>query len=201
MSDIAKACKEIIAVCEKHAELESSNFCDSIKRAMQAAKERLVTEEWSTEYGLCVPVNTDLTGNYARLNDHEAFSLYNDANGDKKRGAGKYLGCPDGEQPDDGWYYVISFPTGAFIFGDDYDCQQQIFNDLFAELRSYDPDCADSINQTLLWKVERASGIRGDFAGIMKKYRERNMADLNGRKAARLRRELAELESAIGPVS
>ena len=201
MNDITKACKEIITVCEKYKGLERSNFCSCIETALQAAKNRFIIENWYAKYGLSIPVNTCLTGNYARLNDHEALSLYNDASGDKKRDTGKYLGCPDGEQPDDGWYYVIYFPTGAYIFGYDYDYQQQIFNDLFAELRTYKPDYSDCINRKLLWKVENAKNISDNFAGIMKKYRERNKTEMNARKAAKLRSELAMLESETDPVS
>jgi len=56
----------------------------------------------------------------------------------------------DGKQPEDELLLVISFPTGAYIFGDDY--PTEFFKEFFQELKTYNPKYTDTTNKTLYFQ-------------------------------------------------
>ena len=88
----------------------------------------------------------------------------------------------------------IMFSTGPYIFGEDYNYQKPLFQEFFEELKTYKPDHIDSANKSLYWKIENAKDIYNDFGGILKKYHDKNSAQLRDRKAQKLRDELKRLE-------
>lgn len=99
----------------------------------------------------------------------------------------------DGRQPsEDEYLYVISFPTGAYIFGQHY--PTQLFQEFFHELRSYKPKYLDSANKTLYFDSSNAKEIHRDFPKILKKYQDRVKDDYKRIRKEQLEEELRQLE-------
>lgn len=193
---------DVLAVCSKYGSFDnkySSDF-DDIHRMEVSAKDHLLLIEWYEKYGLKIDhSNKPYSYNHFTLGDYMRFSHFNDAQAEKDSGkGGRYISWPDDDrQPKNEWLFEISFSTGPFIFGDDYDGQRQLFQDFFKELQSYKPDYSDSHNNNLYWKLENAKPIYDEFNAILRKYRERNTAELKQREAARLRKELTKIESEL----
>ena len=120
------AFSDILKVCEKYSDIEDEFSRDEIGDIANKAKNRLLLVEWYEKYGIALHPTTTLYGStYIGISDYMSFQLFKDANKCRKEGDGRYiLISDDGRQPEDGWYFVIDFPSGAYIFGDDYDGQQ-----------------------------------------------------------------------------
>ena len=101
----------------------------------------------------------------------------------------------DGRQPKNEMLLNISFPTGAYIFGEDYEYQQELFGKFFNELKSYNPKYSDTANKTLYFSLDNAGVIFNSFPEILKKYHTLNRNDINNRKIYKLKKELEKLES------
>lgn len=192
-----KAYKEIEKVCEKHLDIADHPDMGDITTMLDSAKNHLLVIEWSEKYGIELPHKTRLyRANYARLNDYLAISYYKDGEEDKEEGSGKYISWSDDKrQPKDEWLLVISFPTGGYIFGEDYERHKQLFQDFFDELKSYNPDYSDTMNSGLYWRLESSSDIYKQFGDILQKYRERNRSELKSRKIEALKEELSQMEN------
>ena len=96
------------------------------------------------------------------------------------------------EQPDDEWLLQICFPTGAYIFGEDY--PEELFKTFFNELKTYKPSYSDSHNQALYFSLNNASNIFNIFNIILKKYYDLNKADYKVRKIKKMEDELKKLK-------
>jgi hypothetical protein len=194
--EIQKAYQEILTVCEKHKELSENTHMRDIQDMVSSSRNHLAIVDWSEKYGIDIPHDKRLYGsNYMRISEYISFSYYKDGEVDKENGSGKFISwSDDGSQPEDEWLLVISFSTGAYIFGRDYDGQKQLFIDFFNELKSYKPKYSDTVNHSLYWSMDNAGKIYKDFAGILEKYRKRNGAELKEREVLRLKDELAKLE-------
>lgn len=182
-----KAYSELKEVCEKYAvEFDNKYGLYDIRKALQEADNHLRAIELYEEHGIRLSelyYNPDHTN----IDDYRGISFYD--------GERRNISWPDdGKQPKDVHLYQIGFSTGAYIFGRDYDSQQQVFKDFYEELKTYKPDYSDNHNHSLYWKLENAKPIHDKFNEILKKYHERNTSELKQRKADKLRKELAELE-------
>lgn len=192
---------KILEVCGDYGtEFSNVYSFEDIKDMTYAAKDHLRLIEWYEKYGLKISHNhKPVSYNYFRVNDYLHFSYYADSQAEKDSGnGGRYISWSDDDrQPMNEWLLNISYPTGAYIFGDDYDYNQTMFQDMIKELKSYKPDYSDTTNDTFYWKLENAKPIYDDFNEIMKKYRERSTSEEKLRKAAKLRKELERLEKQL----
>lgn len=198
IKEIKKAYEDILQICEKHSDLKEKygwNF-DDINQMITNSKNHLTLIEWFEKYGLKLKHEYEpYSFIHFRVNGHISFSYYKDAQKDKENGRGKYISCSDnGKQPSEEWLLVIGFSTGPLIFGDDYDSQKPLFGDFFNELKSYNPDYSDSVNDSLYWKLENSKEIFEDFNNILNKYRERNRKELKQRKIEKMEKELSKLK-------
>lgn len=191
-----KAYTEVLETCEKYKEFYDKYGFDDIKSLWWSAKDHLRLIEWYEKYGLKIDHdNKPYSYSYFKIDDYRLFSEFKDAERDKEKGSGKYISWSDDDrQPKDEWLFQIGFSTGAYIFGEDYAYQQQLFQDFFDELKSYKPDYSDTHNSYLYWKLENAKPIYDNFYEILNKYRERNKSELKQREADKLRKRLEELE-------
>lgn len=194
------AYSEILKVCKKHEKIydeQQRNFSD-INTMKFSALNVLLLIDWYEKYGLIISHEyKPLQLNYFRISDNICFSYFIDGEHEKAKGTGKYITwSDDGRQPKNEWLLNISFSTGAYIFGDDYNNQQNIFQDFINELKTYDPDYSDTINKSFYWKLENAKKIYEEYSTVFKKYYELNRLELNKRKADKLRKELEKLETA-----
>lgn len=98
----------------------------------------------------------------------------------------------DGRQPDNELLLNIAFPTGAYIFGEDY--PTTLFQRFFLELKSYKPKYTDSHNHCLYFSMDNAKDVFNNFQSIYKKYLEINKEDFKQRKIERMKADLAKLE-------
>lgn len=193
-----KAYTDILKTVEKYPDFDTKYSFYDVRDMQRSAKDHLMLIEWYEKYGLKISHDyKPYSNNYFRVSDYLTFSYYKDAKKEKDSGrGGRYISWPDyDKQPKNEWILEISFPTGAYIFGDDYDYQQQVFQDFFEELQSYEPDYSDSHNNNLYWKLENAKAVYEDFNGVLNKYRERNQTEFKQRKADKLRKELEKLEA------
>lgn len=193
---IKKAYKEIESVCEKYTDLAEQYEMRDIKDMLIAAKNHLKIAKWEDDYGIKLPHKICLHGaTYAKIGEYITLNHYGNAEKDKEEGSGRYISWSDnGRQPNNEWLLVITFPTGGYIFGGDYEGQKQLFQDFFDELKHYNPDFCDTSNKGLYWRPENASSIYKEFNSIIKKYHERNASELKNRKIAKMKSELAKLE-------
>lgn len=92
------------------------------------------------------------------------------------------------------WLLEISFPTGAFIFGERYDTEY--FNKFFDELLDGEvkPDYVDRLNKALYYKPDKARKAWDHYKAVYKKYMNGNKERMKEWKKAKLRKELEELE-------
>ncbi len=178
-----KAYQEVAKVCDKYSkefERYTSDFGD-IKEMEYKAKNHLMLIEWYEKYGLKLPHDLKpYRVRHLRLGNGYSISW-----------------SDDGRQPMNEWCMKIGFPTGAYIFGQDYDYQRQLFQDFFKELQSYKPDYSDSHNNSLYWKLENAQPIFDNFSSILKKYHDRNASELKQREADKLRKQLEKVEQEL----
>jgi len=189
-----KAYQDILDVCSKY----SSELGD-VKDMEDVARGHLTVIDWEEKYGIKVSESFNpCKWDYYRVNDFMMFSYFKDAKLCKKEGRGRSIGWEDNnKQPEDGWILSIGFSTGAYIFGDDYDEQTNLFQEFFQELKTYNPDFVDSQNHDLYWRIENAKNIYLDFNEILKKYKDKNASELKNRKIKKLKQELESLEKPL----
>ncbi len=106
---------------------------------------------------------------------------------------GRAISWPeDGRQPEDEWLLAIRYPTGAYIFGEDY--QQATFNEYFNELREFEPKYVDQANHCLYYTADKAKAVYEKIDEIFKKYRAIAEDNRKAGKIEALKKQLAELE-------
>lgn len=161
------------------------------------AKNRVIRYEWVEKYGIkladyCLLAEND----YFRLDDYQTISYFKNGYKSKEQNRGRYISWEENKkQPVEEWVYSISFPTGAYIFGENYNGQQQIFQDFFNEILTYTPDFKDLHNHNLYWKPENAKEIMLRFKVILDKYKKKNKQELKAREIIRLEAELQKLKA------
>ncbi len=191
-----KAYTELLKAGEKYQDFDNLYSFYDIRDIVINAKSHLMLIEWYEKYGLRISHEyKPAQGNYFKTSSYVVFNKFDDAEADKAAGSGKYISwSDDGRQPNNEWLLEISFPTGAYIFGDDYDYQQKLFQDFINELKSFNPDYSDTNNKSFYWKLDNAKSIYEEFKNILDKYKNLNREQFNSRKAAKLREELRKLE-------
>ena len=98
----------------------------------------------------------------------------------------------DGRQPSNEELIKVSFPTGAYIFGDSY--PTSVFNRLFIELKSFNPLYSDTKNSSLYFSLEDGARLYKEFDEIYKKYRELHTEESKAQKIKELEYQLAKLK-------
>ena len=98
----------------------------------------------------------------------------------------------NGNQPKNELLLCIKFPTGAYIFGEDF--PENIFNNFFNSLKAYKPDYADYENKSLFWKIENSEKIFNAYPSIYETYRKQSCRESIDNKIALLEKELSILK-------
>lgn len=180
-------------IAEDNKAMDKEGTLSDVSIKMQNRLKRIEFEE---KYGIVLDSDARLAEyDFVRIGEHQMISYFADAERHKENGGGRYISWSDDDkQPHNEWIYNVSFGTGAYIFGDDYEGQQSIFQAFFNELKSYNPDYSDTPNKGLYWKIENAKEIVNKFKEILNKYKELNRQELKNRKIAKLRNELESLE-------
>ena len=191
MKNIKTTFQKIIDICEQNTDTEGT-----LSEIRLKAKNRVIRYDWEEKYGIKLDSDCRFAEHdYFDFGNYQMISYYKDGYVSHKEKGGRSISWPEGDkQPVDEWLYEISFSTGAFIFGDDYEGQKQLFQDFFEELRTYKPDYEDLHNHNLYWNVKNAKKIMSQFMEILKKYSDKNMEELKSRKINKLEAELNELK-------
>lgn len=170
---VIKAMSQHKGLFESEISRLESNKTKHLFAAEVAEKSGIVFPAYKVHYNDCVHLNDYMVINYFGPN----------------RGQ---ISWPDnGEQPNGEYLLKLYFPTGAYIFGDDY--PKELFKQFFNELKSYSPDYLDSNNSSLYFKLENAKKIFDNFYAILQKYHKINKKDAKERQIAKLRAELESL--------
>lgn len=182
MNKTKKAYEEIIEVLNKHKDI----CVYDIQELESQAKKHLFGLKLKEEYGLDLDPKDIRSLDYNRFGDYKCIGWW----GEKYRRTISW--SDDGKQPEDELLFVIGFSTGAYIFGDDY--PTTLFQELWQELKSYQPKYCDTTNHNMYFSMENAGRIFNDFNAILKKYYEKNKEDFKARKVKKLEEELAKLK-------
>jgi hypothetical protein len=181
MMDRTAIYKEILELMNSHADILVGDHQLDIRDKLV---NRIAVQKIINEFGIDLP--KDSTAGYCKISEHEAIGLY----GEKYNRTISW--SDDGIQPEDERLYVISFPTGAYIFGRDY--PTKTFNGFFNELKSYGPKYLDTTNHNLYFTHDKAKEVHENFKEIYKKYNLLVDEELKEQKIESLKKELEKLE-------
>lgn len=179
-----EAYKEILGAIKKHRDICVFDVEDLERKA----KHHLFGLELKEYYGLNIDPSQVKSLDWVKFGDYKAICWY----GDKYNR--KISWSDDGTQPDDELLLKICFPTGPYIFGDDYPVE--LFQTFFQELKSFNPKYTDTANKALYFPIETAKSVFNSFDDIFKKYRELNSEDRKRRQILKLEQELEKLKKA-----
>lgn len=102
----------------------------------------------------------------------------------------------NGRQPDGEWLFKLSFPTGAYVFGDHY--PRNLFNKFFNELKSeFKPKYSDTANHALYFSPDNAKKAFEGYKGIIEKYQSMIDEDKKLSRLEELKLEISKLEEEI----
>lgn len=182
IENTTKAYNSLIRLVKKH-----EGLIDLDIRDIEFKKERDLLLLELNDLG--IPINyTIYNTNYIDLYNNWIYYV------NFKSGNGYTISCPDdGRQPVDERLIVVSFSTGAYIFGEQYDTKT--FNEFFNELKSYGYRYIDSANSSIYYDLITGAKVYKDFKDLYAKYlqlaKERNKQN----EINKLRKQLQELES------
>ena len=183
----AEIYKNILEATKQYNEKELNNW--DIDAIITKAKLYLYGVSIIEKYGLNIDPSKINNFGYNKLNDYISIGYWGKIHG-------RTISWLDnGEQPEDEVLVNIGFPTGAYIFGDDY--PEGLFNRFFNELKSYNPKYSDSANKALFFTPETSNEVFNSFNNILNKYREINKSELKKRKIDKMKSELKKLEDDV----
>lgn len=178
--DAYKKILKVIKSCAKDVELDSSVD-------ISYKLEQLITrEEIQDSFGIDLSTCYNSGADYFKTHDDKFIGKY----GSKYNRTISW--SDDGTQPEDEWLFVISYPTGAFIFGEDY--QQETFKQYFNELKKFEPKYVDTANHNLYYTADKAKAVYEKVDEFLKKYRAIAEDNRKESKIEALKKQLEALE-------
>lgn len=182
MNTTEKAYKEIFKTLNKY----KSEIVFDVDNLETKAKQHLFGVELVEKYGFELDPKNIHSTEWQKLKENVHIGLFD---GERR----SISWSDDGRQPKNETLLYISYPTGAYIFGDDY--PTEIFLKFFLELKTYKPKYIDSANKSLYFSLDNAGEIYNAYDSIIKRYYEENKEDLKQRKIKKMKDEIAKLES------
>jgi hypothetical protein len=174
--------KEILAVLNKHKDILDDDYEIDISAKIS---NRICILSVSKEFGIDIDLSSH--PDWCKLSEYEAIGLFGE---DHNR---TISWSDDDRQPENERLYRISFPTGAYIFGESY--PEITFKSFFSELKTYGYKYIDSANKCLYFTSENAKYIHENFNKIFDKYKRLVSEEMRMKKIESLREELDKLES------
>ena len=168
---------------EKHKELIAE---DRDLRCLGTIKDKVFTRELIEDCGWNLPAHVPGNENWFRISNNLTAGTFG---GDTKR---SITWEDEAKDPNNEFLLCVSFSTGPYFFGEDYDVK--FFKAFFQELETYGPSFKDSRNKSLYFTKEKAGLFLQNYDEIVKKHRELYRSTANERKAKNLREELQKLE-------
>lgn len=178
--DAYKKILKVIKSCVKETHLDSTID-------IGYKLEQLITREDIQEsFGIDLRGCYNYSDTYFKVGDDMYIAKY----GDKHN---RTISWPvDGRQPEDEWLLAITYPTGAYIFGDDY--QKETFARYFDELKEFNPKYVDDVNHRLYYADDVAKVVYEKVEEIYKKYRAAAEENRKANKIQVLKKQLEQLE-------
>lgn len=179
--DAYKKILKVIKSCAKDVELDSTiNISHTL--------ESLITrEELQESFGINLKNCYEYGATYFKVDYDQYIAKY----GEKHNRTISW--SDDGRQPEDEWLLAITYPTGAYIFGEDY--QEKTFNQYFNELREFNPKYVDQANHGLYFAADKAKAVYEKVDEIYKKYLVIAEDNRKASKIEKLKKQLEELEA------
>lgn len=183
MNNIEKY-NDILNVLNKHEDLLKINYNLDIRSNL---KRLIKAQELALKFNIELGAhNFEANETYSRLGEYISIGLYGET---LKR---TISWSDDGRQPNNEWLLQISFPTGAYIFGDDYPVN--VFNDFFVELKSFNPKYSDSNNHNLYYDENNANLVYTKFKEIKEKYKKLAADEIKKIRIEKLEKELEKMK-------
>lgn len=182
MNTTEKAYKEILKALNKY----KSEIVFDVDSLEIQAKNHLFGVELVEKYGFNIDPKKIYSTDWQKMKENIFIGFFDGERRD-------ISWSDDGRQPNNETLLRISYPTGPYIFGDDYPVE--FFQKFFMELKTYNPKYIDSANSSLYFSLENAGEIYNDYDSIIKRYYEENNKDLKQRKIKEMKDELAKLEA------
>lgn len=174
---------EILSVLDKHDTFIKNEYELDIRYKL---KSKIKVQEITNRFGINT-ISLDFSGTHVRIDDFRMLGLY----GEQYNRTISW--SDDGRQPENEWLYLISFPTGAYIFGESY--PTHTFDKMFDELKTYGPVYSDTRNHNLYFDEKNAKFVDDNFSKILNKYRDLANKELVETKIKKLKAQLELLES------
>jgi len=143
-------------------------------------------EEISAEFGVEIPSYYGYGSDWYKLSDFQTIGIHGEAH---RR---TISWSDDDSQPENEWLYVICFPTGAYIFGQEY--PTKTFQAFFNELKQFEPKYIDSANKALYFTSEKSAAVHAAFPEILQRYKGLVDAELKEKRVKALQDELEKLQ-------
>ena len=182
MNTTEKAYKEILKALNKY----KSEIVFDVDSLEIQAKNHLFGVELVEKYGFNIDPKKIYSTDWQKMKENIFIGFFDGERRD-------ISWSDDGRQPNNETLLYISYPTGPYVFGDDY--PKEFFQKFFMELKTYNPKYIDSANSSLYFSLENAGKIYNDYDSIIKRYYEENKKDLKQRKIKEMKDELAKLEA------
>lgn len=177
-----KAHKELLKVVEKYEEVfKGSSVASDLSIKWEI--ERLEKEE---EFGMLLSRSGDGLFSVNGAYDNWSRVLYfSDDNGRS------ISWSDDGRQPENEWLYIVTFTTGAYIFGKSY--PTEVFQSFFTELKQFEPKYCDTANKSLYFTPDKAKAVYESFWEIFNRHKAMVEGELKKNRKAKLLEELKKL--------
>jgi hypothetical protein len=112
---------------------------------------------------------------------------------------GRNISWPDADYnlSEEEYVYVVSFPTGAYIFGGYMDDKYPVktFSKFFNELKALGAKYVDSHNHCLYFPPEKAKLVRDKYTELFNKYKSQVEDEMKEQRKQKLQEELDKLNS------
>ena len=180
-NEARKAYEKILAIMRKYEDMCGFD----VKDFEGKTKNYSFGVELKEKFGLGIDPREVTNTNFYRVDDYRFVGWYGEKYGRE------ISWSDDGRQPEDELLLEISFPTGPYIFGEDYPVE--LFREFFLELKSYEPKYVDSSSKCLYFSMENASKVFNAFPEILKKYQDKYEVWHRKKEIERLRQELSNL--------
>ena len=181
-TDKIKAYKELLVVVEKHED-EFSRRSVASPHWIKGEIGRLEKEE---EFD--IPLSGSGDGWFSVKGAYDGWSrvlYFSDDNGRS------ISWSDDGRQPENEWLYVITFTTGAYIFGKSY--PTEVFQSFFTELKLFEPKYCDTANKSLYFTPDKAKAVHESFWEIFNRHKAMVEGEMKKKRKAELLEELKKL--------
>lgn len=182
-TDKIKSHKELLKVVKKYED----EFKESGVASVSIIKREIELLEKEVEFG--IPLTQAGDGHFSVEGAYDYWSRVLYFSEDDGR---SISWSDDDRQPENEWLYVISFPTGAYIFGQSY--PTEIFQSFFLELKEFGAKYCDTANSSLYFSPDKAKSVYESFWEVYNRHEAMVEGEMKKKRKAELLEELKALE-------